>query len=166
MLSNPRHEAFAVNLAQGMSITDAHQKAGYKPNRRSAHQIWTNSDIRARVHELQTRNLQKQDEFAQISASRLAEQLARAYEIAEKAKRPADMVAATIAQAKFTGQWVERSEVAQPNEFQGMTLEQMRAELVVRARRLGLDRELAGLLEGPKDRDDEDDRLNGNGGEA
>jgi hypothetical protein len=46
-----------------------------------------------------------------ISASRLAAQLAKAYATAEAAKRPADMVNATIAQAKLAGMWTERSQV-------------------------------------------------------
>jgi hypothetical protein len=96
-------------------------------------------------------------EEAQISASRLAAQFARAYQIAEEAKKPEAMVNATVAQAKFAGLWVERSEVAQTNEFAGLSLEDMRRELVERARRLGLDRHLAGLLEGPDRADDHRD---------
>jgi hypothetical protein len=52
---------------------------------------------------------------------------------------------------KELGMFIDRAEVTQTNEFSGMSLEQMRRELVERARRLGLDRHLAWLLEGPKD---------------
>jgi hypothetical protein len=96
---------------------------------------------------------------AQISASRIAAQLAEAYKVAAEGKKPEAMVSASVAQAKFAGLWVERSETTQVNEFSGMDLEQMRQELVERARRLGLDRHLAGLLEGPdhaNDRQDDD----------
>jgi hypothetical protein len=62
------------------------------------------------------------------------------------------------------GMFVERTEITQTSEFSGLTLDEMRAELVARARRLGLDRELAGLLEGPQDadqdRDGDDQALN------
>jgi hypothetical protein len=50
---------------------------------------------------------------------------------------------------KELGMFIDRAEVTQTNEFAGMDLEQMRRELVERARRLGLDRHLAGLLAGP-----------------
>jgi hypothetical protein len=73
------------------------------------------------VAEIQSRNLAKQDESVQISTARLAEQLAKAYELAKEKGRPADMVTATIAQAKLARKWVERSEVAQTNEFSGMS---------------------------------------------
>ena len=155
-------------MAEGKSAAEAQELAGYEPNRHNAWRLSRRDDIRARVNELLAdRAAQHAEaraaavEAAQISDSRLAAQLAKAYEIAEAAKRPADMVAATIAQAKFAGRWVERSEVAQTNEFQGMSLEEMRQELVERARQLGLDRL---LLAGPDrvgdDRDDGDGGLN------
>jgi hypothetical protein len=52
---------------------------------------------------------------------------------------------------KELGMFIDRAEISQANEFGGMSLDEMRVELVARARRLGLDRELAGLLEGPAD---------------
>jgi hypothetical protein len=58
---------------------------------------------------------------------------------------------------KELGMFIDRAEVTQTNEFSGMDLEQMRRELVERARRLGLDRHLAGLLEGPDRADDRRD---------
>ena len=138
------------------SAAEAQELAGYEPNRHNAWRLSQREDIKARVSELladraaqHAEARAKAVEEAAISDSRLAAQLAKAYEIAEEAKRPADMVAATIAQAKFAGKWVERSEVAQTNEFSGMSLEQMRAEIIERARQLGLDQHLAGLLEAP-----------------
>jgi hypothetical protein len=48
---------------------------------------------------------------------------------------------------KLAGKWTERSEISQKaNEFSGMTLQEMRAELIRRAKRLGLANELADLL--------------------
>jgi hypothetical protein len=170
-LSNPRHERFCVLIAEGKSAAAAYQEAGYHPHNGNAHALRHRDDVSARIDELlaerqaQTAEARARAvEEAQISASRLAAQLARAYEIAVKAEKPEAMVNATVAQAKFAGLWVERSEVAQINEFGGMTLEEMRRELVMRARRLGLDRELAGLLEGPGHQDDGEPV--GNGGEA
>ena len=52
----------------------------------------------------------------------------------------------------------ERSEVLQKSEeFQGMSLDEMRQALVERARQLGLDRHLAGLLAGPPGAGDDGD---------
>jgi hypothetical protein len=56
--------------------------------------------------------------------------------------------------------FIDRAEISQTNEFGGMSLDEMRVELVARARRLGLDRELAGLLGGPADQDVDDPGLN------
>jgi hypothetical protein len=135
--------------------------AGFRPSRHNACSLKNQEHIRARVHEIQSRNLQIQDESAQISSAQIAEQLARAFDLAEKLKRPGDMANITVAQAKAAGKWVERSEVAQTNEFAGLSLEDMRRELVERARKLGLDRHLAGLLEGPDRADGRQDEGDG-----
>jgi hypothetical protein len=163
VLHNQRHELFAQHLASGKTATEAIALAGYKPNGRNADALKKRQEIARRVAELQSRNLDIQDQTTAISDERLAAQFAKAYAIAEEAKRPEAMVAATIAQAKFSGRWVERSETTQVNEFAGMNLAEMRQELVKRAQRLGLDHELRGLLEGPKDQDD-DSPVNGNSG--
>jgi hypothetical protein len=164
-LLNARHERFCALIADGKSAAAAYEEAGYHPHNGNAYALRHREDVSARISELlaerqaQTAEVRERAAAeAQISASRLAAQLAKAYEIAEKAQRSTEMVNATVAQAKFAGLWVERSEVAQTNEFVGMDLEGMRRELVMRARRLGLDRELAGLLEGPRDGDQQDDQ--------
>ncbi len=48
------------------------------------------------------------------------------------------------------GPLVERVEVAQTNEFAGMSPAELRAEVIRQAKELGLDRDIAGLLEAPK----------------
>lgn len=52
ILRNTRHEAFAQNLAKGMSATEAYAAAGYKPNRKNAQRLRTNEGIQERVREL------------------------------------------------------------------------------------------------------------------
>jgi phage terminase small subunit len=158
VLDNPRQELFAQQLSAGKTASEALKLAGYAANSHNSSRMKKNEKVMKRIEELQSRNLQIQDKAVEIAAApiaehvspiRIAAQLAKAYAVAEKQERPADMVAATIAMAKFSGQWVERSEVAQTNEFAGLSPEEMRRELVQRARRLGLDREIAGLLEAP-----------------
>jgi phage terminase small subunit len=53
LLKNPRHEKFALALAEGKSATDAYALAGYKPCRQNAHRMTTKDDIQARLAEIQ-----------------------------------------------------------------------------------------------------------------
>lgn len=53
ILSDPRHERFAQNLAAGMSQVEAYAKAGYKRDRRDASKLAAKPDISRRVAELQ-----------------------------------------------------------------------------------------------------------------
>lgn len=52
-LSNPKHELFAQQLAQGATADDAYVLAGYKPNRGNAARLKANDSLRARVAEIQ-----------------------------------------------------------------------------------------------------------------
>jgi phage terminase small subunit len=52
-LSNHRHEKFAQAFAQGKNATEAHQEAGYKPNRSTPCQLKQDPRISTRVTELQ-----------------------------------------------------------------------------------------------------------------
>ena len=53
ILSNPRHEKFALGLAQGKPAINAYELAGYKPDRGAASRLSANVSIQARVAELQ-----------------------------------------------------------------------------------------------------------------
>jgi hypothetical protein len=53
ILSNPRHERFAQELANGKTATEAYQSAGFKPNRGNASTLKANQSILARVGEIQ-----------------------------------------------------------------------------------------------------------------
>ena len=52
ILSNPRHERFAQELANGVSATEAYERAGFARNRVSAHRLKQKPNIRERVSEL------------------------------------------------------------------------------------------------------------------
>jgi phage terminase small subunit len=112
VLKNSRHELFAQNLAKGLTQDQSYLEAGYKPNRRNAARLLkTNEDIRNRVAELQTRNVQKQDEMAKITTERLlvmAEE-ARTKAMSERGGSAA-AIAAITAIAKLSGKWIEKSE--------------------------------------------------------
>src|SRR2546423_14352937 len=52
-LRNTKHERFARELAEGKSMSEAYQIAGYRPNRSHASRLVANGNIRGRVAELQ-----------------------------------------------------------------------------------------------------------------
>ena len=119
VLSNPRHELFAQVLAAGCSATEAYVKAGYRLNKGNAGRLKANERIRKRVEELQARNVQAQEAAVGVTIERLRTQFAEAYEMAKELSQPTAMVAATTAQAKLAGLWIERSEQTrkQPDEM-------------------------------------------------
>ena len=53
MLTNPRWELFAQNMASGKTADESYRLAGYKPNRHNAARLNTNENVRARIAELQ-----------------------------------------------------------------------------------------------------------------
>jgi Family of unknown function (DUF5681) len=54
ILTNPRHEFFARELAKGKSANEAYKLAGYRPCRQNAHRLSSNDDIKQRIAELRT----------------------------------------------------------------------------------------------------------------
>jgi phage terminase small subunit len=52
ILSNPRHERFAQELANGISATEAYERAGFARNRVSAHRLKQKPNIGERISEL------------------------------------------------------------------------------------------------------------------
>lgn len=54
VLSNPRHELFAQELARGRSASQAYVVAGYEENRGNATRLKADESVSARVTELQT----------------------------------------------------------------------------------------------------------------
>jgi phage terminase small subunit len=52
ILSNPRHERFAQEFANGVSATEAYERAGFARNRVSAHRLKQKPNIGERVSEL------------------------------------------------------------------------------------------------------------------
>jgi hypothetical protein len=113
MLPNPRHELYAEKLATGMSQTAAYIAAGYRETPQSrtyASRLAAKDNIRQRVSELQTRNVQKMDAMAEMTTQRLLAMAEEARVLAMKQNQPAAAVTALTAIAKLSGLWVERSE--------------------------------------------------------
>jgi hypothetical protein len=155
-------------LPHGKSVATAYQEAGYHPNNGNAYALRHRDDVSARISELLA---ERQAQNAQATAKAVEELaitkewvLGKLKENAEKALKaeggsPVANRALELL-GKELGMFIDRAEVTQTSEFAGLSLEDMRRELVERARRLGLDRHLAGLLEGPADQDVDDPALN------
>lgn len=73
VLKNARHEAFAQELARGLSASEAYVAAGYNESRSAASRLSTNVNIQARVNEL----LNKSADRAEVSIARVLQELAR-----------------------------------------------------------------------------------------
>lgn len=58
-LENPKHEAYAYNLAKGMKQKDAYAQAGYTANDSTASRLANSHDVKKRVEELKVEIYQK-----------------------------------------------------------------------------------------------------------
>lgn len=113
ILSNPRHERFAQELASGKSQTEAYETAGFKHNRHNASRLITNETIKARVAELQGRIT----EGVVLTKQWILEQLIDNVKLAKAQPKP-DTSAANQALAllgKEQGMFVDRGEVTNFN---------------------------------------------------
>jgi phage terminase small subunit len=111
VLSNPRHERFAQELAKGCSATEAYEVAGFSPARQNASRLMANDDIKKRVDELMGRGARR----AEVTIESLLQEAEEARALAMSTKQPAAAVSALTAKAKLSGLWVERAENANLN---------------------------------------------------
>jgi phage terminase small subunit len=95
IISNPRHERFAQELAKGKTADEAYEAAGYAQNRGNATRLKANESVVKRLSELQTRTAER----AVVTAETL---IAEAEEI-RKAAFAAGVYAAAIAAVKEKG---------------------------------------------------------------
>jgi len=73
VLSNPRHERFAQELAKGKTADDAYEAAGFKRSRSAASRLSTNVNIKSRVAEL----VGKSAAAAEITVARVLQEIGR-----------------------------------------------------------------------------------------
>jgi hypothetical protein len=123
-LSNPRHEAFALALFEGVSMGRSQgaswTAAGYTANptaaKADAHRALKSQvgrKILARVAELQAHVAKDK----RVTVATVLDELAEAKVIAEAERQPSAMVAASMGRAKVAGLLVERSETGGPGDF-------------------------------------------------
>jgi hypothetical protein len=97
VLKNARHELFCQNLAKGMTQERAYVGAGYREtpeSRTYASRLAAKDNIRQRVGELQSRNVEIQDGIGAVTTKQL---LAMAEEARTKAMSERGGSAAAIA---------------------------------------------------------------------
>lgn len=139
VLSNPRHERFAQELAKGETADAAYQTAGYSPDRGHASRLAANGSIVARVAELQAVTAAAVVEQTAITRTTILQELAKLATAPtnDEHVRPSVKRAACLDYAKIEGWVIERSEVGAPGDFSRMSEEELHAALREQAQ--GLD---------------------------
>jgi hypothetical protein len=113
LLKNPRHEKFALALAEGKSATDAYALAGYKPCRQNAHRMTTKDDIQARLAEIQGAAAKA----SEVTIESLLSELEAARAKASSLDQLSAAVRAIEAKAKVSGLLIQRMEVGGVGDF-------------------------------------------------
>jgi hypothetical protein len=116
VLTNPKWELFAQELAKGKTQTEAYELAGYKGDRTTASRLATNANVIARVNEL----LQRAANRVEISISSLTERLIRISDKSEAIAEPAGYSVARQAAmdvAKLHGLIIEKKETGKAGDF-------------------------------------------------
>lgn len=123
ILSNPRHERFAQELAKGKTADEAYVLAGYKQNDGNATRLKGKERILVRLGELQDRAASR----VLVTVESL---IGEAEEIRVLAKSDGQYTAALAAvreKGVLSGKRIERSEHGQPGEFERMSDEELEA---------------------------------------
>lgn len=119
VLSNPKYERFAQELAKGNTATESYVLAGYKANDGNAATLKGNKRIQARVSEL----LERAASRVEVSVSSIAERLLRLSDKGEALGEAAGFSVARQAAmdvAKLHGLIVEKKETGKPGDFSKM----------------------------------------------
>ena len=113
VLSNPRHERFAQEVAKGKSATEAYVLAGYKAHDGNASTLRGNQRLLDRVAEIQSRGAER----AEVTVQTILAELEAARLKADELKQPAVMVAASMGKAKVAGLIIDKAEKGKPGDF-------------------------------------------------
>lgn len=113
ILTNPKHERFAQELAKGKSLEDAYVAAGYRPSRGNACVLKQKQSVSERVAELLA---EREKIHAQATAEAIREEkLTKAWVIArlvENANRAMQAVPVTTRDGEATGEYKYEGHVA------------------------------------------------------
>jgi hypothetical protein len=116
-LNNARHEAFARALFENKSATEAYALAGFKPDRKNAARLTTNDGVRMRLSELQAQPATD----SRVTVESICRELDEANAVAKAKGQAAAMVSAATLRAKLAGLMVEKVEIGNPGDFDGLT---------------------------------------------
>jgi hypothetical protein len=116
-LRNARHEAFCRAVLEGHSIDESYTLAGYSKNRGNACRLNADENIQARLAELQGEAARS----AKVTVESICRDLDEANALAKAKGQAAAMVSAATLRAKLAGLMVERVEVGNPGDFDGLT---------------------------------------------
>ncbi len=105
-LENARHEAFAQNVASGMSLVEAYEQAGYDRNDGNAARLKGNDRVADRIRELQD----EAKERTLVTIQTLTAELEEARRLALEVSNPSAAVSATMGKAKLNGLLVDKAE--------------------------------------------------------
>lgn len=114
VLSNPKHERFAQELAKGKSQAEAYETAGYKPSEQHASRLASNGKVSKRVAEIMERGALR----AEVTVASITESLLRIAQKAEATEENAGFSVARMTQmdlAKLHGHIKDRHEHSGPN---------------------------------------------------
>lgn len=119
VLTNPKHELFAQELAKGKTQLEAYTKAGYKPDDGAAARLSGNVRVKARVLELGERTAAK----TVVTAAAITERLMRLSDQAELLGDAAGIQASracAMDAAKLNGLVVDKSTIDGSVAFTGI----------------------------------------------
>jgi hypothetical protein len=167
-LPRQREELFAVNIASGMTTSEAYQAAGYRPDRANACRLTTKDRIRQRITELQ-QQIAKKTQVAVVKQATMSRQylLNALIENVEVAlgRRPVKLGPAAIPVEQYVyrgevvnsavkmagsevGLFQDRAEITHKMDFDDLSDEQLLLRLRDETEALLLERRAAGLDNG------------------
>lgn len=117
VLSNPRHERFAQELAKGKTADEAYVLAGYQENRKNASRLKANEDILTRLRELQGRAANR----AEVTVESLIAEAEEVRRLAVEKGQLSAAIAAIKEKGVLSGKRIERVQTRQPGEFEHMS---------------------------------------------
>jgi len=123
VLSNPKHELTAQELAKGRTQVEAIETAGYSPHRSNASRLIANDSIKLRVSELQ-------EQAAMSISITLEGQIAKLEDLLNQAKALKQIAAGVSAidkQNELMGFKIQRVESKRVSDFANMSDEELEA---------------------------------------
>jgi len=141
VLANHRRELFAQLLVQGFAAVDAYEKAGYKRHDGNACTLAKHPEVQVRLEEIRgglAANPLSRTFRSGVTAESLLDEAEAVRVQAMESGQLNAAVAAIKEKGVLSGKRVERSEVGGPGQFDHLSDEELRAEIVREVRELGL----------------------------